>query len=309
MSFAQDVKNEIVQKRVNRTCCAQSVSYGIACFSKYFGEEGLIMQTESQAVAQYAKKIFHYAGISGEIVVGQRGNSPLYEFRVEDPEQIAIMLDMFQYSPEQASLRVNPALVRCSNCVGAFLSGAFVCCGTMTGPEKEYNLEFLSNRHNLAKDLEGVLAEHEFRPHRTVRKGVNVVYIKSSEQIEDLLTFMGAGNAAMQIMDYKVIKELRNKTNRLTNCETANMDKTAVAMVQAIKAIHYLQEQGAFEALTPALQQTAMLRLKWPHLPLAKLALESPEPISKSGLSHRLRKLQQIAEDLRQRNENVGVKP
>ena len=66
----------------------------------------------------------------------------------------------------------------------------------MTDPSKEYNLEFLCARHNLAKDLEAILAEHEFRPHRTLRKGLNVVYVKASEQLEDLLTFMGAGNAA-----------------------------------------------------------------------------------------------------------------
>lgn len=82
-----------------------------------------------------------------------------------------------------------------------------------------------------------------------MRKGVNVIYVKASEQVADLLTFMGAGGAAMQIMDHKMFKELRNKTNRLNNCEMANIDKVVTANVAARKAIEYLQEKGDFDAL------------------------------------------------------------
>ena len=304
MSFSQDVKNEIVQKRINRPCCSLAAAYGIACFSRYFDERGVMMQTELASAAQYAKKMFQCTGILGEITVGQRGTSALYEFSVSEPEQVQKMFEIFQCDSGQISLRIDPALLRCPSCVSAFLGAAFVCCGTMTDPQKEYNLEFVSSRHNLAKDLEGILAEHEFRPHRTLRKGVNVVYIKASEQIEDLLTFMGAGNGAMQIMDHKVIKELRNKTNRLTNCETANMDKTATANVQALRAIHYLKEMDALQTLSAPLQQAAQLRLEWPDLPLAQLAQKSSDPISKSGLSHRIKKLERLAEELQKRRTN-----
>lgn len=305
MSFAQDVKNEIVQKKIVRPCCLLAASYGIACFGRYFDARGIVFQTELISVAQFAKRVFHLNGVEGKIVEKQRPSGSIYEFKIDQPEQIKKMLELFHCNPEQINIRIDPELFRCSSCAAAFVAAAFVCCGTMTDPKKEYNLEFLSSRHNLARDLEGILAEHEFRPHRTVRKGVNVIYIKASEQIEELLAFMGAGNAAMQLMNHKVFKELRNKTNRLTNCETANMDKTATANVQVVRAITYLKENNAFDALSEQLRAAAQLRLEWPELSLAQLAEKSPTPISKSGLSHRLKKIEQIAQEMQQRRANV----
>lgn len=305
MSFSQDVKNEIVQKKITRECCALAASYGIACFGRYFDSKGLVLHTELLGVAQYAKRLFGLCGVHGAIITKERPSGPLYEFKVDDPQEVDKMLKLFHCEEEQVSRHIDPRLIRCGHCFSAFVASAFLCCGTMTDPSKEYNLEFLCPRYNLAKDLEGILAEHEFTPRRTVRKGVNVIYVKASEQVADLLTFMGAGGAAMQIMDHKMFKELRNKTNRLNNCEMANIDKVVTANVAARKAIEYLQEKGDFDALPAPLRQAAQLRLDWPDLSLAQLVQKSPEPISKSGLSHRLKKLEQLADELRQRRNDV----
>ncbi len=305
MSFSQDVKNEIVQKKITRECCALAASYGIACFGRYFDSKGLVLHTELLGVAQYAKRLFGICGVHGVIITKERPSGPLYEFKVDDPQEVDKMLKLFHCEEEQVSRHIDPRLIRCGHCFSAFVASAFLCCGTMTDPSKEYNLEFLCPRYNLAKDLEGILAEHEFTPRRTVRKGVNVIYVKASEQVADLLTFMGAGGAAMQIMDHKMFKELRNKTNRLNNCEMANIDKVVTANVAARKAIEYLQEKGDFDALPAPLRQAAQLRLDWPDLSLAQLVQKSPEPISKSGLSHRLKKLEQLADELRQRRNDV----
>ena len=212
MSFSQDVKNEIVQKKITRECCALAASYGIACFGRYFDCKGLVLHTELLGVAQYAKRLFGICGVHGAIITKERPSGPLYEFKVDDPQEVDKMLKLFHCEEEQVSRHIDPRLIRCGHCFSAFVASAFLCCGTMTDPSKEYNLEFLCPRYNLAKDLEGILAEHEFTPRRTVRKGVNVIYVKASEQVADLLTFMGAGGAAMQIMDHKMFKELRNKT-------------------------------------------------------------------------------------------------
>ena len=305
MSFSQDVKNEIVQKKITRECCALAASYGIACFGRYFDSKGLVLHTELLGVAQYAKRLFGICGVHGAIITKERPSGPLYEFKVDDPQEVDKMLKLFHCEEEQVSRHIDPRLIRCGHCFSAFVASAFLCCGTITYPSKEYNLEFLCPRYNLAKDLEGILAEHEFTPRRTVRKGVNVIYVKASEQVADLLTFMGAGGAAMQIMDHKMFKELRNKTNRLNNCEMANIDKVVTANVAARKAIEYLQEKGDFDALPAPLRQAAQLRLDWPDLSLAQLVQKSPEPISKSGLSHRLKKLEQLADELRQRRNDV----
>lgn len=305
MSFSQDVKNEIVQKKITRECCALAASYGIACFGRYFDSKGLVLHTELLGVAQYAKRLFGICGVHGAIITKERPSGPLYEFKVDDPQEVDKMLKLFHCEEEQVSRHIDPRLIRCGHCFSAFVASAFLCCGTMTDPSKEYNLEFLCPRYNLAKDLEGILAEHEFTPRRTVRKGVNVIYVKASEQVANLLTFMGAGGAAMQIMDHKMFKELRNKTNRLNNCEMANIDKVVTANVAARKAIEYLQQKGDFDALPAPLRQAAQLRLDWPDLSLAQLVQKSPEPISKSGLSHRLKKLEQLADELRQRRNDV----
>ena len=305
MSFSQDVKSEIVQKKITRDCCALAASYGIACFGRYFDSKGLVLHTELSGVAQYAKRLFSICGVHGEIITKERPSGPLYEFKVDEPGEVSKMLSLFHCEEDQVSRHIDPRLIRCGHCFSAFVASAFLCCGTMTDPSKEYNLEFLCPRYNLAQDLEGILAEHEFTPRRTVRKGVNVIYVKASEQVADLLTFMGAGGAAMQIMDHKMFKELRNKTNRLNNCEMANIDKVVTANVAAKKAIEYLQQKGDFDALPAPLRQAAQLRLDWPDLSLAQLVQKSPEPISKSGLSHRLKKLEQLADELRQRRNDV----
>ena len=143
-----------------------------------------------------------------------------------------------------------------------------------------------------------MLAEHDFHPHRALRKGANTVYVKAADHIEDLLTYMGAGGAAMRIMDQRLYNEMRNKTNRLSNCETANLGKSVQAAVQVQLAIERLRDAGALAALPEPLRQTARLRMQYPDLPLAKLAQKLDPPVSKAGLSHRFKKIQEAARRL-----------
>lgn len=229
LSFSQDVKYEIIARRIGKPCCALAACYGAACFGKYFDAQGMVLHTEIPEAARLVQKLYHRVGIEGEIVQKERLGGPISEFSVKDPEQVARMMELFGHTGTEASLRINPAILQCSGCVSAFVSMAFLCSGTMTDPQKEYNLEFLTGRRNLARDFEALIAEHEFCPHRTLRKGANVIYVKASEPLVDLLTFMGAPKAAMQLMELKMVKDVRNKTNRIINCETANLSKMAAA--------------------------------------------------------------------------------
>ena len=170
------------------------------------------------------------------------------------------------------------------------LAQHFLCSGTVTDPQKEYNLEFLTARTNLARDFEALLAEHEFAPHRTRRNGVNLVYVKNSANLERLLRFMGAAGAAEEIHAQKAFKQVRNQTNRQTNCDTANLGKTARANAQTLRAIRYLQENDALETLPEVLQQAAAVRLQYPDLSLTALCGCFDPAVSKSGLSHRMKK-------------------
>ena len=259
MSFSQDVKNEILHRKIVRSCCVTAAAYAVACFGKYFDDRGVVLQTENEGIAQLAQKLYARCGITGTVISKERGTGLIYEFSVKDPEQVQKMLNLFGHTGCETTLRIRPDCFKCQKCGSFFISTAFLCCGTATDPEKEYNIEFLSPRHSLSQQLEGILAQYEFNPHRAVRKGANTVYVKSSDHLEDLLTFMGAGNAAMRIMEQRMYNDMRNKTNRLSNCETANMGKTVQAAVQVRLAIEMLEETGALETLPKPLQQAARL--------------------------------------------------
>ena len=298
MSFSQEVKNEILRHRISKSCCNMAAAYAVACFGKYFDDRGVVLQTENEGVAQFAQKVYRRCGIQGNILRKERPTGAVFEFSIKEPAEIARMLELFCHTGKEPTLRIRPENFKCQKCMQTFIATAFLCCGTMTDPEKSYNLEFLSTRHYLSQQLEAMLAEHDFHPHRALRKGANTVYVKAADHIEDLLTFMGAGGAAMRIMDQRLYNEVRNKTNRLSNCETANMGKSVQAAVQVQLAIERLQEAGALATLPEALRQTAKLRMQYPDLPLAKLALKLDPPVSKAGLSHRLKRIQEAARRL-----------
>mgnify|MGYP004440253817 FL=1 len=130
-----------------------------------------------------------------------------------------------------------------------------------------------------------------------------LIYVKTGANVERLLRFMGAADAATQISVLKAFKQVRNQTNRQTNCDTANLGKTARANAQTLKAIRYLQEQHALETLPEVLQQAAAKRLQYPDLSLTALCGCFDPAVSKSGLSHRMKKLEALAENLRQRQQ------
>ncbi|MDD3429899.1 MAG: DNA-binding protein WhiA [Oscillospiraceae bacterium] len=304
MSFSIDVKREICAHEIHKKCCAVATSYGIACFGKYFDSRGLIFHTEQAFIAQYAKHAFEQIGVFGKIYVKGGGEKRLYEYAIKEPEQVKKMLHIFGHTGEEPSVRLNKHNLRCAECASHFIAAAFLCCGTSSNPEKEYNLEFVCSRHNLIKDFETFLKQQTFLPKYTLRKGNHVIYFKASEQIEDILTTMGATNSSLQIMKLKVFKDFRNKANRITNCETANIDKIIEATQVTVQAIGYLISKDALAALPENLQQVALLRMENQDISLSELAKMVQPPISKSGLSHRLKKIETIAATMREKEKN-----
>ena len=303
MSFASQAREEIARRSLQKDCCVRAAAYGIACFAKYFDASGLVLQTEQELTTQVASQLFARCGVQGDIIEKQRPSGVVYEFSIRAPEQVARMHELFGTTGTETSLQIDPGLIRCQTCVSAYIGAAFLCSGTVTDPQKEYSIEFLTGRTNLARDFEALLAEHEFAPHRTRRNGVNLIYVKTGANVERLLRFMGAADAATQISVLKAFKQVRNQTNRQTNCDTANLGKTARANAQTLKAIRYLQEQHALETLPEVLQQAAAKRLQYPDLSLTALCGCFDPAVSKSGLSHRMKKLEALAENLRQRQQ------
>ncbi len=177
------------------------------------------------------------------------------------------------------------------------LAELFLACGIVCDPQKEYRLEFHTTKHTPTQNLLKQLDRLGITAHSAVRGGRMLVYITASEQIEDLLTMMGAPHSALELMTVKIEKEVSNKANRIANCEIANVDKTAKTNSLLILSVERLR--GAGITLPDPLLQAADFLLDHPEMSMAEMAKELK--ISKSGLYHRMQKIKGMAQKLNER--------
>ena len=189
----------------------------------------------------------------------------------------------------------------------SFLRGAFLGGGSISDPEKNYHLEFVSNNKEFAESLMKLINSFGFNSKIVCRKNSYVVYLKESEQISDLLSMIGAFQALLSLQNTKIMKQMRNDVNRIVNCETANLSKTVNAAVRQVENIKLIEEKIGISKLPTNLQQLALLRVENEDLTLKELGELLNPPISKSGVNHRLKKIEDIANELRSKefdNEN-----
>ena len=193
-------------------------------------------------------------------------------------------------------LHINFGLLEEECCRAAFLRGAFLAGGSVTEPSnKRYHLELATSHAQASRELMALLTDMGRQPGQVMRNGIQVTYFKSSGQIEEILTLMGAPGSAAALMDAKAKKELRNGVNRRVNCEAANLDKAVDAAQKQLEAIRRLYELGRVDGLNAALKETIVLRETYPELTLSQLAEEFEPPITKSCLNHRMRKLMELS--------------
>lgn len=173
----------------------------------------------------------------------------------------------------------------------SFLRGAFLAGGSVTDPEKRYHLELTTSHLAVSRETYALLLDMGFAPKDTMRAGNRVIYFKQSNYIEDFLTMLGAPVCAMNIMEAKVEKDLRNGVNRRVNCETANLTKVVDAAQEQLAAIRVLERNGTLPSLPEKLRSTAYLRMEHPEATLQELAEMIQPPLTKSAMNHRMRKL------------------
>ncbi|MBR5620416.1 MAG: DNA-binding protein WhiA, partial [Clostridia bacterium] len=183
-------------------------------------------------------------------------------------------------------------------CFASFIRGVFLACGSISSPEKSYHLEFVVPFLKLSNDLFSFLQELGFPPKHIMRKGYHIIYYKDSESIEDLLTLMGATNATLRLIGIKVDKDMRNHVNRRVNFETANIDRSVQAGTQQIDAIRKIERTRGLDSLPQGLQEIAQIRLEHPEATLYELEQLFEGRLSRSGINHRLKRLEQIASQL-----------
>ncbi len=185
-------------------------------------------------------------------------------------------------------------------CKRAYVRGAFIAVGSVNNPEKNYHLEFVLDTLAQAEDLRGLINSFSLDAKTVVRKEHFVVYLKEGEQIVDLLNVMEAHVALMELENVRIVKEMRNDINRKVNCETANLNKVVGAAVKQLEDILYIQNTVGLDQLPQPLQEVAEIRLRYPDQSLKELGKYLTEPVGKSGVNHRLRKISGIAEMLRE---------
>ena len=201
---------------------------------------------------------------------------------------------------------VNPMIVQQVCCRRAFLRGTFQASGSMSDPNKAYHFEIVCSTEEMAHQICDLICSFSIDAKIVLRKKSYVVYLKEGAQIVDFLNVIGAHMALMEFENVRIVKEVRNSVNRQVNCETANITKIVNTAARQIEDIKYIQCNMGFGTLSDGLREIAELRLEYPDSSLQELGKMLDNPISKSGVNHRLKKLSNIANELRQEKEGIS---
>lgn len=180
---------------------------------------------------------------------------------------------------------------------------AFLRSGSISDPEKFYHLEIVFSSEEEAKTIQKMLEDFKLDAKIVERKGHYVVYLKEGAQIADMLRIMEAPLALMEFENVRIVKEMRNSINRQVNCEAANLGKTISAAVKQVEDIKFICSKVGLENIPEGLAETAKKRLEYPEATLKELGEFMDPPLGKSGVNHRLKKLSELAEDLRSHKE------
>ena len=315
MSFAVETKNELARGVTEKKCCMLAE---IAGFIRVAGSLGMTFQpggsrftisitTDNPAVARHYKRMLEeYFKVETEIEIGEahgpkKGHSYIISIGPEKGEQVLreVGILLVREGNNYISDGIYGDLIRSKCCKKAYLRGVFMGAGTMTDPNKGYHLEFVCASKILAADLKKMMNSFVDLNVKTVkRKEKYIVYMKSSEYICDTLSLMGADSQRLEFENVRLKKELLNETVRLTNCDSANTDRTLDASQHQIENIRKIQEKVGLDSLPPKLRAAAELRLEYPEASLTQLGEMMDPPMKKSGINNRLRKIEEIANKL-----------
>ena len=294
MSFCKEVKNELLAIRPSN-CCKPSLVYGFMLFGRSFSIKKISLQTNNENVAKgYSDLIYSVYKIRPEISVGG-SKIKTYKAEVKSEAERLKILAFADYGIEENLINRDLFLREC--CAHSFIRGAFLACGNINNPEKEYRAEFNIKDEKAADELLNLLNENGITMRKVLRKYGVLLYTKESNTIEDLLTLMGAGKQTLNLIDTKIMKSVKNNINRARNCDNANISKTVEASIKQRTAIEYLEKTDRLLSLPAELLEAALLRKNNPNATLKELCRLSDKSLTVSGLNHRLAKIIEIYEE------------
>ena len=314
MSFSSATKNELSRLPIENRCCVIAELAAIVRMNGTIQISGmkkvnLKFGTENAAIARRIftlLKILYNTNV--EVMVRRnrqlkKNNNYLIvinstEITKEILEDVGFLangdLDFYD-----VRYKIPEKLIQNRCCRRAYIRGAFLGGGSISNPEKTYHMEFVTNSEEHGVNLSNIINSFNLNSKIVIRKDNYVVYIKEGEQLVDLLNIMGAHQALLKFEDIRVCKDVRNNINRIVNCETANLGKTIDASLRQIENIEYIDNKIGIEKLPKNLQEIALLRLEYREASLKELGTKLNPPVGKSGVNHRFRRIEEIAEELK----------
>lgn len=294
MSFCKEVKTELTALRPSG-CCKPSLVYGLLLFGRSFSFNKISIQSANEAVAKfYCDLVWDLCKIRPTLSIGGKV-VPTYKAEIESEADRLKILAAIDYGISDEIISREGFYKPC--CIHSFIRGAFLSCGNINDPEKEYRAEFNVKNEKMADELLALLAENGVDMRKVARQRGFQLYTKDSGEIEDLLTLMGAGKHTLSLIDTKIMKSIKNNINRARNCDNANISKTVEASIKQRSAIEFLESTDRLQNLPKELLDAAILRRDNPNATLKELCRLSSESITVSGLNHRLKKLIEIYEN------------
>lgn len=307
MSFAAQTKKELTLIEGDECCAKAELSALIRMNGAVQISGGKIILDISTENAAIARRIYSLLkkqyGVHAEVLVRKKmrlKKNNIYMVRVpgrveELLRELHIIKEGFQFTPG-----IEPDIVKKPCCKRSYLRGAFLAGGSVNNPEgSSYHLEIASMYEEHCRALCGLANKFRLNARCIERKKGYVLYIKEGEKIIEMLSVIGAHQALLKFEDVRIMRDMRNSVNRIVNCETANLNKTIGAAVRQIENIKLLQEELGLENLPDKLREVAEIRIKYPDLNLKEVGEMLKGKVSKSGVNHRLRKIDELAEKYR----------
>ncbi|QIL46718.1 DNA-binding protein WhiA [Vagococcus coleopterorum] len=306
MSFASDVKKELTTLEVHREHAKAELAAlirmngALSLANRHFV---LNVQTENAATARriYTLLKDHY-DVQSELLVRKKmklKKNNIYIVRLkQDTQTILTDLDIVENS--MFTDQVSNTIMGNSQKMKSYLRGAFLAAGSVNNPEtSRYHLEIYSLSEQHSKDVTEMMNYYGMNARTLERRNGYISYLKGAEDISDFLTLIGATSNMLKFEDVRIVRDMRNSVNRMVNCETANLSKTISAAAKQIETIEFIERTVGLDQLPEKLKEIAELRVEHPDVSLKELAEMVPSgAISKSGINHRIRKINEYAEKL-----------
>jgi len=298
MTFSSTVKAELCKLPVGKRCCTVAEAYGAFLYGNTFSPREIKVVTESRAFGARLGALVHRAfGLAFDTQPPPDATGK-QAYILQDQDKLGAIADTVGYDRgAHLAHQINFGLLEEPCCPAAFVRGAFLAGGSVTDPERGYHLELVTSHMRVSAGMVSILQDMQLEPKDTMRRGNWAIYFKRSGAIEDFLTTIGAPKAALAHMTAKVERDMRNAIQRKVNCDAANVDKSVEAAAEQLAAIQRIQQRDGLESLPEKLHQTALLRIVNPELSLAELAQLADPPVTKSCMSHRLRKLVELGRE------------